>query len=568
MAEKAKLEVVPTAVAVSVSRVKGNLKGGVDYAIGPKTLIIGDNGAGKSAVVNAIELALTGRASDIVGRAEVAKEVDLMALAPGRTGTLEVAVELSNGAQAVWSCSDAKGSKKAKHTLPPDVNTETVLPLRAVRDAILGSAQTARNFFLRHAVGALTMQDVLARIPEPLHARLKSLNVFTAHGDTVTDLLRALDEAKKRQRDSAARTKAAEQLTDTNAAGLPPEPTEEALKEVEAQIEVARQTLTSIALQATVTHTKTQYEAKVAEYQTLVKEKVQLEALLQAVPSPGVETTQGPEWSWMGSLLEWMIGQRLRDCVLCGSQDVGVQFPARLEKLRAHFRGHAAVGDATQARQRLLVVINAIETARTVGAELERQLNSAASVPTGASAETARGTLDAATATRDGLIQAKAQWDAVRKTRDAGIGAEVAVAEWKQLVKALNGVIGTLLDGAVEQFTERVQRYLPEGLTFGLTLRDGDREVLQFGLVEGDALHTALSGAEWVQVLTAIGSAVSEGATGPTVLIPEERAFHPRTLERVMEAWAQAPVQVILTHPTAPARIPQGWTVIDVDATP
>ena len=54
-----------------IKKVTGSIKGGVDADLTEKTLIIGSNGAGKSAIVNAVELALVGGASDIEGRAWV-----------------------------------------------------------------------------------------------------------------------------------------------------------------------------------------------------------------------------------------------------------------------------------------------------------------------------------------------------------------------------------------------------------------------------------------------------------------------------------------------------------------
>jgi len=69
-------------VSIYVRRVVGNLKGGCDLEIGPRTLITGPNGSGKSRIVNTMELALSGFASDIVGRSELRQGADLIALAP------------------------------------------------------------------------------------------------------------------------------------------------------------------------------------------------------------------------------------------------------------------------------------------------------------------------------------------------------------------------------------------------------------------------------------------------------------------------------------------------------
>jgi hypothetical protein len=52
-----------------------------------------------------------------------------------------------------------------------------------------------------------------------------------------------------------------------------------------------------------------------------------------------------------------------------------------------------------------------------------------------------------------------------------------------------------------------------------------------------------------------------------SILTPEDRAFDAETLAAVMRALGNAPGQVILCSPVAPAgRTPKGWTVIDLSA--
>ena len=87
-----------------VKRVEGNVKGASTADLGPRTLIVGPNGAGKSAIVNGVELALSGRASDVVGRAEVSRGIDLLALAPAADDSLWAKATLSDGGEVGWSC--------------------------------------------------------------------------------------------------------------------------------------------------------------------------------------------------------------------------------------------------------------------------------------------------------------------------------------------------------------------------------------------------------------------------------------------------------------------------------
>jgi hypothetical protein len=123
-----------------------------------------------------------------------------------------------------------------------------------------------------------------------------------------------------------------------------------------------------------------------------------------------------------------------------------------------------------------------------------------------------------------------------------------------------------------------VQRYLPESLPFGLVLQSGEREVCRLGFWRGEGaarqLHTALSGAEWASLCSALAlGSVVEG-NGLRVVVPEERAFDPYTLRDVLDAFSTARAQVIVTSPIPPAGVlvgddgmitPDalpGWTIV------
>ena len=76
-----------------IVKVTTNLKGeSKPINIGQRTLLIGPNGSGKSRIWQAIEFALTARVGDIAGRDEVSRPADLLALMPGREGTLTSSV--------------------------------------------------------------------------------------------------------------------------------------------------------------------------------------------------------------------------------------------------------------------------------------------------------------------------------------------------------------------------------------------------------------------------------------------------------------------------------------------
>ena len=122
--------------------------------------------------------------------------------------------------------------------------------------------------------------------------------------------------------------------------------------------------------------------------------------------------------------------------------------------------------------------------------------------------------------------------------------------------------MASTIDQSLAAFVAKVQSFLPKTDTFGMKLRDGEREVVSFGLVRDGFLHTALSGAEWARVVAAMSSACVP-AGKYACIVPEERAFDPETLRDVMAALSACHHQVILTSPVKPKKVPQGWVVVE-----
>jgi hypothetical protein len=126
-----------------VEKVESSIKGSVVAQIGHKTLILGRNGIGKSAILNSIEAAGTGKVSDVAGRALLARDADLFMLAPPGAEKVWAEVRFAEGkGTARWELT--KG-KRAKRTGPA-----IAFPLRDVQDALLGSPETARKWILAH----------------------------------------------------------------------------------------------------------------------------------------------------------------------------------------------------------------------------------------------------------------------------------------------------------------------------------------------------------------------------------------------------------------------------------
>jgi hypothetical protein len=203
-----------------------------------------------------------------------------------------------------------------------------------------------------------------------------------------------------------------------------------------------------------------------------------------------------------------------------------------------------------------------VETLTTQHARAVSDLAEQGQPYVGPSVEDAKAALAAAEAEVVKLKSARDTWDTVQKAESTAISAERSADEWGALKDAATEAVGLTLESARVAFVNAVQQHLPASDVFDLRLRDGDREVVQFGLVRGDALHTALSGAEWARVMAAMANATVPAETY-ACLLPEERAFDPETLESVLVALGDSPHQVIITSPVAPVSVPDGWVVIE-----
>lgn len=582
-----------------VTHVESNVKGGVNCVLGPRTLVVGEMGAGKSAIVNAIELALSGRVSDVVGRAEVAKEAELLALAPGRKGPLTATVKLSDGATASFSLGAGR-SKKSEHTVPASIDPAFVFPLRAVREAVLGGPDTTRKFFLSLVAGGVKEADVLARITPALHARFKQALVPSKANSAVDKLLDALEEAGAQQRQANATVKATEEAAAQAAQGLPPLPTEEQLKTAKdalaaAQAELER-VLTTRARAEQARNAQdnlsvqrehiTQVEAELASKRvTLAAANARLQELNVAManvqaPAPLTEVQRAAA----ALMLDMGVRANTVDIVPCHA--CGCSLPAGAAQDRARAASARLEERTKQSRERNTLEEriqrgNAVvgELTMRVG-QLEQDLDRTTSFMKAAGAAVvndglpadAMGTSRAAVATAEAALkqleQAHASYSAVQRARESALDAKLNAESWEKLIEECKRTVKELLDAGIGGFVAKVQARVPAGYTFDLRLREGAREVCQHGFVRDGVLHTALSGAEWAIEQAAIASVVAEtwAKEGQVfVVVPEDRGLSPKALGTVLAAFASCPAQVIIATPTRPVSLPEGWTMIDAD---
>ncbi|MDO8690538.1 MAG: hypothetical protein Q7R39_11110 [Dehalococcoidia bacterium] len=575
-----------------INRVRSNLKGGVDAVLGPKTIVIGPSGTGKGAVLNSIEIALTGRADDITGRFEVTKELDLMALAPERKGDLFTEVQFDNGSLARYETGGSSArARKASHIFT-GIDPENVLPLRRIRAALLGSPETGRKFFLGYAVGVVSLNDVMGRIPDTLHSYFKSATIKATLKDTPTDrLLMALEEAKARVRRGASEAKASRKVAEQSSEGLPTPPTNQQVAEAQAAVVAAKaavegaiqqevQQQTAARASGSLDSMRAQVEKLKLELvttqlaETQAREMVlalneQLSYLPEVVPLSKVQEA-------IVHLLAHHVEAGLPECLLCGGTTANL--PERNEFAKGALANRAAgiqrqLGMTAQleaARSSLRTLCTQIEwvTQSLTSASAMLQAAELAAPTLGWSAvmglPEAREALVKAENTLAAFTSAQTLWTNSKKALENAMESDKASGEWDQLIEACRLAVRTLLDSGVATFQARVQAALPATDVFELRLRDGDREVFQFGLVKNKVLHTALSGGEWARVTIAMAAACSSDQF--EVIIPEDRGMDGATLAGVLVAFTNLSAQVVIGTTTEPLYIPTGWTVIRTSA--
>lgn len=570
-----------------IKYVASNAKGGISCVLGEKTLIVGPNGSGKSGVINSVELALTGTASDLFGRESMSKENELIGqLAPDRKGHLFSRALLSDGTEAKWDAG-TKDTKKAVHRYPESAfNPKTVFPIRPLLDAVRGKPDTARKFLISFAAPKLEIGDVLKLIPESLHANFRESYLSAGVNESVIDkLLLALEFSGKKSRDTKGKANAQEEMISVQTDGLPALPTAEieaAVKESRKQAQKGLESLISrqaaaqsvLKLQQDAEEVRKQLasaESAAAQWQAA---EAQASTALAGTPQPKfldeqvlrviavVETIAAREAA----------AQQPQTCPVCTAtpplghfqqrNQAGQAFKSAEEAKAAPY--NAARDAHAKAQASLMQWKQHIATLRT---QLDAIANSLAAgtvtPPTAEEIAAARAKVDEIDAQITKTETLKGAWAQANKTKEAVHDANDEATKWKRLNTACNDAVAKLLDQGVVTFVERVRTFLPQTDNFDLRLRDGAKAVFQFGLKKGDVVHSAMSGAEWARVIAACAAVCADTAHPLSLIIPEERAFDPNTLAATMQAFLNIPGQIIIASPVFPSTLIPGWHIVN-----
>ena len=144
-----------------------------EFSIGPKPLLVGSNGSGKTMLLNAIRLALIGSAQDLGGRdqfAAVKAGSSLINLGDVHRSPY-AEVTFKSGQVARWG---VVAGKRPTHVMPP---VGVAYLMDEVMEAIRGSADTRLTFFCRRFLGLYDEVATWQRQKKRLASLKKKLKV-------------------------------------------------------------------------------------------------------------------------------------------------------------------------------------------------------------------------------------------------------------------------------------------------------------------------------------------------------------------------------------------------------
>lgn len=190
-----------------IRNIKTNIKSGSDelIVVGPKTLLHGPNESGKSTVVEAVQLALTGGVYGVLFKDKVVKSgTQLCGLGDG---DLYAEVETDSGNVARWDLSPGKKPKQSG-----DIGQ--VFPIAELHDVLKGSPATARKFFFQLFGEGISGDDLEASFPKssydlsvPLGELLPDLGPTVYSPDDILGALTKAGAQKRAAKSEATATK-------------------------------------------------------------------------------------------------------------------------------------------------------------------------------------------------------------------------------------------------------------------------------------------------------------------------------------------------------------------------
>ena len=550
-----------------IQLVQGNVKRGVDIELGYRTLIVGPNGSGKSSIINAIELGLCGYATDVSGRAIVKKGSDLMALSNEDSG-LKVTLELDTRQKVTYSLrKEGDTVKRPSHRLN---GLHATLPFMDVKEHLTGSATKAKTYLLGWMSHTLLEKDIYDKIPaDDLEEYQMAAKACKSQAEDPIDLLvKIIAYAKQRVRESRKEAKTLTEVVEGSGLHSATKPvTEQEIASAKDEEQRLFNLYTKACKDAVQNEITPEARDRVmAKWQALSVELPQLQNEINTIE---MNALFSPISARDHRLFE--IREKIREiaemhhamgataCSVCTSQ---VHTPIFVTTCQNMEHANEQMEQKVQLHRQYDILKEEFNRKKVEGKALIEQVGQIERLlkdpPKAVDTKALEAEYRAAMSKRQTLEQQLKEWSDLKRLHLRAQGAEKAAERNQSLVTQGERIIGELLQQAIDDFQDEVNKFIPDDFILDVDL---ENDSCIFGLRKDGKIVTALSGAEWVKMLLAIGCAMSQGADF-RVFTPEERAYDETTLVAMMEALTDAPGQVILTTTTEPSFIPPEWMVV------
>jgi DNA repair exonuclease SbcCD ATPase subunit len=519
---------------IFVRKVESTMKRGVKVVLGPRTVIYGPNGAGKSSVIQALELATCGHVSDVEGREQVKHAHAIGRLFP-QDEDIFVEATLSDDTKFRWTMERQKedGFKRPEHDCPRKV----AWPVQDLKAVLTGDASTVQAWLEQQVVGTISDQDLLRSLPPSTHTHVQQL----AKKLRKNDFMALAKEAKSRARSLRTDATKIENTVEQMMQDIPVPMMEDERAALDKKLEQLNSATHSGVSSAQKKLWETELDLLIQAVETrrhqlatlVLPTEHDLKAAKTVKTALSLTRTHGKELG-------------LDACWTCGntSPDWGTHVQ-KLTQLEEKLKGF---GDALEAQQQLQHELSLLEQ------KLIEKRDSVQNAVVQPDVSTERDAIFRQIAADDA---AKRSWANANSQRADVDRLRLHADQLTLAAKALEKSGKDLLERKKSEFEKNVNRFLPEGDQFCV-----DLDSARIGLLRHGQVHSALSGAEWSRVLLALAVAQAEQNT-LCVLAPEDRAWDPDTLHRVMTALADSPVQILLMSTIEPKPV-EGWNLVDV----